>query len=496
MKCPHCSQEHPDTCKFCPVTGKAIVPGEGAAELPKRSTSICPNCQRVVLENQKYCPSCGYPVTPVPGEQVDETSVQGKVPSSQQHCPRCGSILPSHLARFCPACGAVLNLSASLADTPLPPVDTITKQLQVEEQGKARTGKRGMPLLFYYVGALIIVAVLLAFLGIRLGWLSGNGSPLQPKVSQVNVQAEVTAPASAVAVLPLPLLSPSSTSKNSPISTSSSTSIPTRTTSPTNPSSPSPTLIPSATSTPIPTVVNQVDNSPLLYIPAGKFTMGSDSNIDPYFWGAEAPAHEVFVSEYYMYQLEVSNRQYAQCVAAHQCPRPQQTYSRTRREYYGNPRFDEYPVIYVTYQMASSYCIWAGGRLPSEAEWEKAARGTDKRLFPWGSTPPDANQANYNASGVGDTMPVGSYPSGISAYGALDMGGNVIEWTYDRFDEGYYRYSSLDNPFGPTSGTRRVIRGGSWASGLDGLRTVARASLQQDSSVEMLGFRCILESLP
>jgi formylglycine-generating enzyme required for sulfatase activity len=134
--------------------------------------------------------------------------------------------------------------------------------------------------------------------------------------------------------------------------------------------------------------------------------------------------------------------------------------------------------------------------LPSEAEWEKAARGTDGRMYPWEVEEPNPELANYNATGVGDTMPVGSYPSGASPYGVLDMAGNVIEWTYDLFDELYYRYSPLDNPFGPVSGTRHVIRGGSWASGFDGLRTVARASLAGDQSREMLGVRCVLETLP
>jgi formylglycine-generating enzyme required for sulfatase activity len=224
--------------------------------------------------------------------------------------------------------------------------------------------------------------------------------------------------------------------------------------------------------------------------------MGSDPKSDPNFWGAEAPIHEVFISEYYIYILEVTNAQYAQCVAEQQCPRPEQIYSRTRREYYGNPRFDSYPVVYVTYQMAASYCIWAGGRLPSEAEWEKAARGTDGRLFPWGSELPNADLANYNETGVGDTMPVGSYPNGASAYGILDMGGNVLEWVYDLFDKAYYSYSQLDNPFGPAIGSRRVIRGGAWASGFDGLRTVGRASLHPEQSMENVGFRCVIETLP
>jgi formylglycine-generating enzyme required for sulfatase activity len=228
-------------------------------------------------------------------------------------------------------------------------------------------------------------------------------------------------------------------------------------------------------------------------IPAGEFIMGSDSRTDPYFWGAEEPVHTVYLETFYIHQTEVTNGTYAQCVAEKICPLPKQTRSRTRSAYYGNPVFDDYPVIHVTYGAASSYCRWAGGRLPTEAEWEKAARGVDGRLFPWGDQVPTTEKANYQASRHSDTVAVGSYLEGASPYGVLDMGGNVWEWVFDWFDPVYYRISPVENPQGPLNGERRIMRGGSWYNPIDGIRTVGRASTRPAQGLETLGFRCAFD---
>ena len=234
--------------------------------------------------------------------------------------------------------------------------------------------------------------------------------------------------------------------------------------------------------------------------------MGSDASIDPYFWGAEAPIHTITLDGYWIYQMEVTNAMYQACVADQACPRPQWNYSQTRDTYYGDHAFDDYPVIYVSWVDAQSYCTWAGGRLPSEAEWEKAARGNqDERLFPWGDTPANSEQANFcdtNCSeyyaennkndGYADTSPVGTYPAGASPYGLLDMAGNVWEWTYDWFATPYNK-SITENPFGPANGTARVIRGGSFYNPSMDLRVVQRASLSPGKTLETLGFRCVLE---
>jgi eukaryotic-like serine/threonine-protein kinase len=250
------------------------------------------------------------------------------------------------------------------------------------------------------------------------------------------------------------------------------------------------TSIPTETPIPYETKVNLGDQAEMIQVPAGEFRMGSDANSDPYFWGAEGPQHIVYLNEYYIYQKEVTNGMYQACVSAKACPRPAQIISATREQYYGSPEFDDYPVIYVTWVGAVSYCKWAGANLPTEAQWEKAARGTESLMFPWGDNSPTATLAIFNAS---DTAKVGSLPEGASPYGIFDMSGNVLEWVFDRFQAGFYSASPLENPVGPADGNRRVIRGGAWHhSDVSALRTVARASMKENYTGNDIGFRCAM----
>jgi serine/threonine-protein kinase len=154
---------------------------------------------------------------------------------------------------------------------------------------------------------------------------------------------------------------------------------------------------------------------------------------------------------------------YSLCVKAGICNPPIKYSSRTRSSYFGNPEYADFPVIYVDWYAADTYCRWVDGRLPTEAEWEKAARGIDERLFPWGDELPDANLANVGQM-VGDTTGVGSYQNGASPYGLMDMAGNVYEWVADWFSPNYYAQSDYRNPLGPPNAVgekpRRVVRGG------------------------------------
>ena len=261
-------------------------------------------------------------------------------------------------------------------------------------------------------------------------------------------------------------------------------------------STPSLTPTPSAGLSIEPTMVSPVDGMVQVHVPAGVFLMGSaESDADA--WGHKSPQHEVYLDAFWIDRTEVTNGMYARCVDAGACQPPiviSGLGSWTRSSYYGNASYTDYPVIYVDWHQAEAYCAWTGRRLPTEAEWEKAARGVDGRSYPWGEGI-DCARANFTGC-EGDTTRAGSYPAGASPYGALDMAGNVWEWVEDWYGSDYYTQSPRENPAGPSSGETRVSRGGAWDYIPEFLRAAARLESDPTSYLFDLGFRCARGTSP
>jgi formylglycine-generating enzyme required for sulfatase activity len=215
----------------------------------------------------------------------------------------------------------------------------------------------------------------------------------------------------------------------------------------------------------------------------------------------EQPVHSVKLSTFYMDQFEVTNAQYGLCVQAGACKPPSNLGSATRNDYFTNPAYADYPVVNVSWQAAQDYCSWHGGRLPSEAEWEGAARGRlERKLFPWGDDLPvcqedAANGAHFQSDGCKtvDTAAAGSYDP--NEYRLYDMAGNVMEWTADWYNEFYYATLLPDalSPPGPLTGNARVVRGGAWDSPAYMLRVATRTSVDPNQGADNIGFRCVID---
>jgi formylglycine-generating enzyme required for sulfatase activity len=225
----------------------------------------------------------------------------------------------------------------------------------------------------------------------------------------------------------------------------------------------------------------QPQEGSMAVVPAGEFMMGSPTGDSD-----EQPAHKVYVDSFSMDKYEVTVGQYAAFLQAKGIDPPSDWKTMNRSEH------QKRPVANVDWADAFAFCKWAGKRLPTEAEWEKAARGTDDRLYPWGNDPPTPLHANFGKSdwsNHGVLAPIGSFESGKSPYGIYDMAGNVWEWVNDWYDYNYYKASPSQNPTGPSSGGTKVIRGGAWNSNPRAMRSSNR-SLTSPTDQGLTGFRC------
>jgi len=363
------------------------------------------------------------------------------------------------MAAFQGALGAVLDESEALEPVPVvkrtpQPAAKPAAHVPVDSEGETKDAlepdlipdqekaapdhpgrKRRLPHWALWAGGAAILVIL-------LGLMIGVGS---------NLVETGKGGAGPLAMLATETLTPS------PTMTLTSTPRPTLTVTPT------PTKTSTITPTPTATLgvgsskINAVDGAEMVYVPAGEFLMGSEEG-----GSDESPEHTVYLDAYWIYKHEVTNVQYRDCIEAGECAGDLSRYPE-----------DDDPAVYIDWYEANDYCEWAGGQLPTEAEWEKAARGTDGRTYPWGEASPSCNLAQFRDCS-GQTVPVGSFPAGASPYGALDMAGNVWEWVADWYDAGYYENSPDANPTGPASGTYRVFRGGSWFYYVRNLRSSLR----------------------
>lgn len=276
----------------------------------------------------------------------------------------------------------------------------------------------------------------------------------------------------------------------------------------TTPRSPTPASKP-PTPTPFPpppatsvgdTWLHPIDEMTLVYVPEGQFVMGSMPE-SPGADETEQPQHTVDLAAFWVDQTEVTNGMYALCVLEGGCTPPFLTYTLTRQVYYEDLSFAEYPVVNVTWLQAVDYCSWAGRRLPTEAEWEKAARGTDARLYPWGNETPTCELLRFGNPGPGqpsceeDTAEVGTFTQGASPYGVMDMSGNVWEWTADWYAPDAYQSGPIENPAGPSGGETKVLRGGAFNDGAATVRATNRHHTAPDNPSYFIGFRCALSAV-
>lgn len=246
--------------------------------------------------------------------------------------------------------------------------------------------------------------------------------------------------------------------------------------------------------------VSPIDKVTLVCVPSGEFTMGADNN-DPLALANEKPQHKVQLDAFWIDRTEATNANFQACVNAGACrPRPTQpgstgVASHAHMTYYYDSETANYPVLIYTVEEAQTYCKWAGRRLPTEAEWEKAARGTDGRRFPWGSEDDCAHGSFLECDG--DPTDVTTPLAGASPYGALNMAGNVWEWVSDHYAPDYYAHSPAKNPTGPNNDAGSVIRGGGWHSLTRDLRVTARTGGGLQHYIDgQLGFRCALSAKP
>lgn len=202
--------------------------------------------------------------------------------------------------------------------------------------------------------------------------------------------------------------------------------------------------------------------------------------------GDNQPEHLVSIDAYWINRTQVTNSMYAICLNAGACQPP--AGADTNPHFY-DPAFANHPVVYVNWFLGETYCNWSGGHLPTEAQWEHAAADAGRRLYAWGEDDPSRSRVTSN-NYFGSTTEVGAHPDGASPFGVLDMGGNVREWVWDWYMEGYFSISPVNNPKGPDTGVFKVLKGASWHDSARYSKTTNRFKHDPNSAGNNRGFRC------
>lgn len=223
-----------------------------------------------------------------------------------------------------------------------------------------------------------------------------------------------------------------------------------------------------------------VDGSLLVYIPPGEFIMGHG--------GEDNPEHETYLDGFWIYRTEVTHRMYLRCMLMGECSPPP---ADTSLPDLGDPALADLPVVGVRWDQADNYCRFVAGLLPTEAQWEKTARGFEGDIYPWGNAEPNCGLLNFNDC-LGKTSSVIEYPQGASPYDVLDMAGNVFEWVADWYQVDYYDQSPFENPLGPEFGEVRSVRGSSFETGSEQVSSALRFFLNPEEHRADLGFRCVV----
>ncbi len=459
MKCPHCNEAHPDDAKFCTRTGKLL---DHISSIGESSINVCPRCSKPIANGLVFCTWCG-------ANLADFNQNGGKFTNSQVEQSKNSDYVPFSLDE------SVINTSR-------------------ESSRNKKIVYIMIPIIILF-GAVLLLSLLgvlplnQIFSNIRSFVFGQTNVEMVESTSTISVANNLTATTEVIFEEKTPTLDPIGSS---------------------NASVTPPTVTPSETlPQPTETIVYQLgdtiqstrDGMTQIFIPDGVFVMGSNEGE----WSPdEEPERVVYLNAYFIDKTEVTNHMYMMCVEEGSCTPPQDYTSKTHSPYYGNIQYDDYPVVNINWAQANTYCKWAGRRLPTEAEWEKAARGEDGNIFPWGDYFSCKNgnfddetqfddytvEGGEGCDGFIEIAPAGSFLSGASPYKVLDMSGNVWEWVADKYDSNYYYEQPSENPLGPEKGSNRVMRGGSWDNNAPNIRAANRLSNDPNSYFNNAGFRC------